>query len=362
MLITEIFNLEDFKDSIPYTAIGARTCYSSGDLDYLLNDPRVASREERARFLSKLGNYKHFSVFAHSFAYKDLTELEENIIDTYLPETMRTLPKKDKATLLALKIASTKFKSHYNPEYPTVIGVSLRHYLEDMLEKSEEEYYKTFEKMAEFDIPIKPLGFRKNVTLIGLIRDYDGYAVFYVDNVSRTMTHQLVRHTALNYSQRSQRYVREDRNLLVIPPSVKESGIKFGKEYVSPYLKLIEKYKEVVEKADIKEDLKNTAVNRMEKFVKEFGKKEEVSLEDIYSLTDQLCEAVYDLSVYTGKIKREDARFILPHGRKTTIVVSGTISWIKDFILKRTDPHAQWEIQIVAKQMKELLEEQGIDV
>ncbi|SNZ09409.1 thymidylate synthase (FAD) [Persephonella hydrogeniphila] len=362
MLITEIFKLEDFKESIPYTAIGARTCYSSGDLDYLLNDPRVASREDRAKFLSKLGNYKHFSVFAHSFAYKDLFELDESLIDKYLPETLCTLPKREKAGILALKIASTKFKSHYNPEYPTVVGVSLRHYLEDMLDKDEAEYYKTFEKMAEFDIPIEPLGSQGNTTLIGLIREYDGYAVFYIDNVSRTMTHQLVRHTALNYSQRSQRYVKEDQNLLIIPPSVKGTDISLRKEYISYYLSLIEGYRQIIEEADTKESLRNAVISRMEQFIKEFEKKEEATLEDIFLLTDQLCEAVYDFSVYSGKIKREDARFILPHGRKTTIVVSGTVSWIKDFIIKRTDPHAQWEIQNVAKQMKELLSEQGIDV
>ncbi|MDQ7056855.1 MAG: hypothetical protein Q9M89_10605 [Persephonella sp.] len=81
MLVTQIFSLEDFKDTIPFTAIGARTCYSSGDLDYLLDDPRVVSTQERAKFLSKLGNYKHFSVFAHSFAYKDLIEVDEAILN-----------------------------------------------------------------------------------------------------------------------------------------------------------------------------------------------------------------------------------------------------------------------------------------
>ncbi|WP_456463841.1 FAD-dependent thymidylate synthase [Persephonella sp.] len=363
MLVTKIFNLEDFKKSIPFTAIGARTCYSSGDLDYLLNDPRVVSREERANFLSKLGNYKHFSVFAHSFAYKDLSDIDEELIDSYLPEEIKNLPKKEKAKIVAMGIASTKFKSHYNPEYPTVIGISLRHYLEDLLTEDEEKYYKTFEKMADFDIPIKPLGSKGNTTLIGLLKDYDGYAVFFIQNVSRTMTHQLVRHTALNYSQRSQRYVREDENLLIIPPSVKESEFEIqDKTLVENYLNLINSYKTFVEKADVKESLKREAVSRINNFTEKYKNIEKIKLEDIFSLTDQLAQTVYDLSVYSGKVKREDTRFILPHGRKTTIVVSGTISWIKDFIIKRTDPHAQWEIQNVAKQMKQLLSEQGIDV
>ncbi|WP_297457382.1 FAD-dependent thymidylate synthase [Persephonella sp.] len=363
MLITEIFSLEDFRESIPFTAIGARTCYSSGDLNYLLNDPRVVSREDRAKFLSKLGNYKHFSVFGHSFAYKDLSQLPEELINKYIPATVKNLPKEEKARVLATLIAATKFKSYYNPEYPTVIGVSLRHYLEDMLEKSEDEYFKTFEKMAEFDIPIQPLGQRENTTLIGLLREYDGYAVFYIDNVSRTMTHQLVRHTALNYSQRSQRYVREDQNLLIIPPSVEQSEISVnGNNLKDSFLSIISYLKEQINNSDAKESLKSQAVERINRFLEEFKNKQDISLKDLFLLTDQLSEAVYDFAVYNGKIKREDARFILPHGRKTTIVVSGTLSWIKDFITKRTDPHAQWEIQKVARQMKELLNEQGIDV
>ncbi|WP_457643252.1 FAD-dependent thymidylate synthase [Persephonella sp.] len=363
MRVTQIFSLEDFKDSIPFTAIGARTCYSSGDLDYLLNDPRVVSREDRAKFLSKLGNYKHFSVFAHSFAYKDLSKLEENLIDRYVEEELRSLPVEKKAQILALKIASTKFKSHYNPDYPTVIGISLRHYLEDLLEESEEEYFKAFEKMADYDIPVKPLGSAENTTLIGLIKEHDGYAVFFIDNVSRTMTHQLVRHTALNYSQRSQRYVKEDQNLLIIPPSVENSQLSLPAEgHINHYLALIDTYMNQVQQSDAKPQLIESVLGRVSHFKDRFAEKKSVSLKDIYFLIDQLAEAVYDLSVYVGKVKREDARFILPHGRKTTIVVSGTLSWIRDFIQKRTDPHAQWEIQNVANQMKQLLLEQGVDV
>ncbi len=362
MEILDIFSLEDFKDSIPFTAIGARTCYSSGDLDYLLNDPRVVSKEDRAKFLSKLGNYKHFSVFAHSFAYKDLSKIDENVLDKHLDKEFHSLKKEKKAEILAQKIASTHFKSHYNPEYPTVIGISLRHFLEKLLEKDEKEYFETFEKMAEYDIPVQPLGKKENTTLIGLLKDYDGYAVFFIDNVSRTMTHQLVRHTALNYSQRSQRYVKEDENLLIIPPSVKETNCEFFSDpaYYG-FRGILETISYIFEGSeDIKEDVKKRVLDRIEKVITMYPGN--MTLEALFMYLDQIAEAVYDYAVYKCKVKREDARFILPHGRKTTIVVSGTLSWIKDFIVKRTDPHAQWEIQNVANQMKQLLKEQGIDV
>ena len=353
--INGIFRLEDFKNSIPFTALGARTCYSSGGLDYLLNDPRVITKEDRAKFLSKLGNFKHFSVFSHSFAYKDLKDLNEEELNKYIDKELSNLSKEKKAEILALKIASTHFKTHYNPKYPTVIGVSLRHYLEDLLQYSEKLYQECFIKMADYDIPIEPLGKKKHTTLIGLVKEYDGYGVFFIDNVSRTMTHQLVRHTALNYSQRSQRYVREDKNQLIIPPSINGSSCEIN---INP-LKLIEFIEDIVEKTLNTEKLKGeTKAIIKERFI---NLKEKVkyifSLEELYKLTDNFLEFIYQFSVYNCKIKREDARFILPHGRKTTIVVSGTLSWLYDFINKRVDPHAQWEIRTVASEMKELLDE-----
>ena len=361
MNITKIFSLEDFKDSIPFTALGARTCYSSGDLNYLLNDPRVVSKEERAKFLSKLGNYKHFSVFAHSFAYKNLLTLEEEKLDKIIGEELKNLPKQQKAQISAIKIGATRFKSHYNPKYPTVIGISLRHYLEELLEENEEEYFKSFEKIANYDIPVEPLGYKDDVWLIGLKNEYDGYAVFYIDNVSRTMTHQLVRHTTLNFSQRSQRYVKEDENLFIMPPSINKAICRLeNKKIKENFVSIIKKFLSYVRKSDAKEAL----IKKVEKRVNDFINEEENlnNLEQLFKFTDLLCEIVYDYAVYSCKVKREDARFILPHGRKTTIVVSGTLNWIKDFILKRTDPHAQWEIQKVANAMKYLLEQQGVKV
>ncbi|MEZ0323046.1 MAG: FAD-dependent thymidylate synthase [Hydrogenothermaceae bacterium] len=279
-LILKHFSVEDFKDVIPFSSFGARVCYTSGDLNYLLQDPRIVEKEKRAEFLSKLGNYKHFSVFAHSFVYKKVGEED------------------------ALRIGATKFKSVYNLKYPDVIGISLRHYLEELLVFSEEEYYKSFEKIAQFESEIKPLGQLENVTLLKIQTEYDGWAVFYIDKVSRNMTHQLVRHTKLNFSQRSQRYVKEDENYLIIPPSIEENPQSF----------------------------------------------------ELAKSLDNLTQSIYNTLVYQFKIKREDARFILPSGRRTSIVVSGTLTDIYDFIEKRDNIHAQWEIRNVAKQMRELLD------
>ena len=282
-MLLDFFTIEDFKDSFPYAALGARVCYNSGNLESLLNDPRVIDKQKRAEFLSKLGNYKHFSVFSHSFVYKKVGEKN------------------------ALRIGATYFKTHYTPKYPDVIGISLRHYLEELLKTDENEYAKAFEKLAEFDTPIEPRGIytqdNLTVALIGINKEYDGYAVFFIDGVSRAMTHQLVRHTALNFSQRSQRYVKEDENYTIMPSSIAENKTAF----------------------------------------------------ELVNLYDEMATVFYEMLVYDYKIKREDARFFLPMGRRTTIVVSGTLKWIHDFIEKRDTPHAQWEIRNTARGMRRLV-------
>ena len=169
------------------------------------------------------------------------------------------------------------------------------------------EYAKAFEKLAEYDTPIEPKSIytqdHLTVALIGINKEYDGYAVFFIDGVSRAMTHQLVRHTTLNFSQRSQRYVKEDENYTIMPPSIAEN-------------------------------------------------KDALELVNLY---DEMATTLYNMLVYDYKIKREDARFFLPMGRRTTIVVSGTLKWIHDFIEKRDTPHAQWEIRNVAKGMRMLV-------
>ena len=283
-MLLQHFTIEDFKDTFPLASFGARVCYSDGDLNSLLSDPRIVDKQRRAEFLSKLGNYKHFSVFAHSFIYKQVGE--DN----------------------ALRIGATYFKSRYNPKYPDVIGISLRHYLEELLNTDSDQYQNAFNQLAKYDTPLTPIDTytqdHLTISLIGLNTDYDGYAVFFIDGISRVATHQLIRHSSLNFSQRSQRYVKEDNNFTIIPPSISN----------------------------------NTQTKGLLKMI------------------DKVAQDTYNILVNTYKIKREDARFILPSGRKTTIVVSGNLNWINDFIEKRDNIHSQWEIRNIASIMKYILD------
>jgi thymidylate synthase (FAD) len=273
--LKELFFPKDFEKTLPLAAVGARICYSKKPLSELLKESKVKDPAQRAEFLSKLANWKHFSVFAHSFAYKRIG--------------------REKAIYLAAK----HFKTFWDEKEPDLLGISLRHYLESL---NGEELLETFEYFKTVDVEPKPLSRLDNVTLLGGTYEGFGYFAFVVEGISRIATHQMVRHTALNFSQRSQRYTSERENESVIPPS--------------------------------------------------FGKR----AKELFKNWDKMANNLYRILTEDLKIPKEDARFILPHGRKSTIVVSAPTPWLLDFLKKRTEKAAQWEIREIAQRMLKLLE------
>jgi Predicted alternative thymidylate synthase len=256
MRIKDIASPEDFANIAWLCALGARVCYTKKTLEELLQESKITNKQETKEFLLRLCSYKHFSVFSHAFTYKKL--------------------EKEKAIYLAAKY----FKTYWNEETPDIIGFSLRHYLEDLTEEERDKAIEEILTLNKDSMIPNIVDSNDNVTLVYISREYYGYAVFYLENISRVMTHQLVRHTFLNFSQRSQRYVlqfpkKKDvprQDMMIIPPTIKNNQQALG-----IFLKA----------------------------------------------TKQSEEAYIDL-VNMG-IPAEDARFILPHGQKTNIVVSGTI-------------------------------------
>lgn len=139
-----------------------------------------------------------------------------------------------------------------------------------------------------------------------------GSATFYIEGVSRNLTHELIRHRHLSYSELSQRYVdMEDANW-VIPPAIRSDDgntmvpIKnySGQDNSTHPLKL---YKNIV---------KNLVKG---------GK--------------------------TRKQAREAARFYLPSGMETKIVVTGNHRAWRDMLQKRYSVHADAEIRELATEL-----------
>lgn len=127
---------------------------------------------------------------------------------------------------------------------------------------------------------------------------------FLIEGVSRACTHQLVRHRIASYSQASMRKPQKSVDIL-FPKSFQEN----------------EKANEVVREAYDK-------------------------------AVDAYCELIMQ------GIPAEDARFVLPEGTLSTIVVTMNCRELRHFIQMRDCKEAQWEIRKVAKEMKDIAEKQ----
>ena len=128
------------------------------------------------------------------------------------------------------------------------------------------------------------------------------YATFRISGVSRSFTHQLVRHRLCAFSQRSQRYVNEKNFAFVEPESIAD----------------------------------NPKAHRLfENFMAE--------AKDVYRKLQQL------------GVKNEDARFVLPNAVRSEIVISANFRQLRHIFCVRCDRHAQWEIRNVALQMLRIM-------
>jgi thymidylate synthase (FAD) len=121
---------------------------------------------------------------------------------------------------------------------------------------------------------------------------------FAISDVSRSLTHQLVRHRIASYSQQSQRYVNLKIPNYVIPPTIAKNK------------KMKQAYEET-----------------MKRIWKEYNKLLEM------------------------KIPAEDARYVLPNATCTNIIVTMNARSLLNFFELRCCLHAQWEIRALAQQM-----------
>ena len=122
---------------------------------------------------------------------------------------------------------------------------------------------------------------------------------FSIEEASRAMTHQLVRHRIASYTQQSQRYVT------------------YGtlENYVTP--------QNITDNAEAKKIFEET-------------------LEKISETYQKLLKM---------DIPKEDARFILPNAAKTNIIVTMNARELRHFFNVRCCTRAQWEIRIAAMEM-----------
>ncbi|MFR9877606.1 FAD-dependent thymidylate synthase [Corynebacterium striatum] len=152
-------------------------------------------------------------------------------------------------------------------------------------------------------------------------------ATLYFEGVSRALTHELIRHRHLSYSQLSQRFVDETDANIVIPPAIRDlPGIPYAHTSVFDYTTLDEVAHDV--------------------------------LETVAESASETYAALVDFLTNQGvprKQAREAARAVLPNMVETRIVVTGNLrAWV-EVIERRTQPDADAEIQQVMSMAREQL-------
>jgi thymidylate synthase (FAD) len=141
---------------------------------------------------------------------------------------------------------------------------------------------------------------------------------FLIEGVSRALTHELVRHRHLSYSQLSQRYVDESNVAFVLPPEIEEGTEAFA-----------------IWKASC-----------------------ERSLAEYRQLLVQIEQQVKDEPSATLRRKRarQTARSLLPNAAETKVVVTGNARAWRHFIELRGSPGAESEIRTLAVKLLRALE------
>ena len=137
-----------------------------------------------------------------------------------------------------------------------------------------------------------------------------GSVTFYLTGISRSLTHELIRHRHFSYSQLSQRYVPE-RDAALVEPDVIAGDPELHARFVAAGEAAIAAYTDLLEGLE-----------------KKFADVEHATLR--------------------RKQARQAARAVLPNATETRIVVTGNYRAWRHFVAMRASEHADVEIRQLA--------------
>ncbi len=158
---------------------------------------------------------------------------------------------------------------------------------------------------------------------------------FVITGVSRSLTHELVRHRAgFAYSQRSQRFVDESDSPFVVPPAISERGA-----------------------ADVDDILKDALGNAAQSY-RELVDALEQSIPAQIEVED-VQQDVFATPWDRRKAIRQAARAVLPNATETKIFVTANVRAWRHFIEMRGASYADWEIRRLALAILDILREEA---
>ncbi|WP_182349450.1 FAD-dependent thymidylate synthase [Tomitella gaofuii] len=154
-------------------------------------------------------------------------------------------------------------------------------------------------------------GYLRHILEVGHLSVFEhASAGFYITGLSRSCTHELIRHRHFSFSQLSQRYVPEHDANVVPPPAIRDD----------PELEAI------------------------------FLRATEASRAAYAELLDALEERFADVpnAILRRKQARQAARSVLPNATETRLVVTGNLRSWRHFIAMRATEHADVEMRQLA--------------
>lgn len=201
----------------------------------------------------------------------------------------------------------------YTPDCERLVAASAKLcYSDSSAEEIEEEL--SDENVEKFIDKLMDLGHMSPVEHISF--------TFSIEGVSRTLTHQLVRHRLASFSQKSQRYVRANNYEYIIPPKIENNP------------KALEIYK-----------------NHMQQTIDAYNKLAEILIEQEYEkLLDSGMDEKKARSV-AEKSSIEDARYVFANATETKLVMTMNARELLHFFEVRCCQRAQWEIREMATKM-----------
>ena len=154
-------------------------------------------------------------------------------------------------------------------------------------------------------------GYLRHILEVGHLSVLEhGTVTFYFTGVSRSFTHELIRHRHFSYSQLSQRYVPE-RDAKMVEPDVIASDPDLHKRFVEAAEASVQAYNDLLAGLEARfADIPNATLRR--------------------------------------KQARQAARAVLPNATETRIVVTGNYRAWRHFIAMRASEHADIEIRELA--------------
>ncbi|MCS7278504.1 MAG: FAD-dependent thymidylate synthase [Thermodesulfobacteriaceae bacterium] len=309
-LILKVYSQADWSflpSFIWFSYLGARICYAETHPLAIFQEEKFRDHLKLVKFLVHLKTQKHFSVFAH----------------TPVPVSLSNFSEREK-----YEIAKSFYKVFWDEEDRWAL-FNLRHFAENLeenifenlisikpnLEEMKIKIFKNWVKIYEgnfsglFLEKLGKEGLNKEespwatpeVIIIESKKDFPlRWIGVIVHNLSRVFSHQFVRHTWLNFNQRSHRYTKVEK--FIVPSGFSEDCFKRYKEIILNSLKIYQ----------------------------------------------ELCV----------EVKKESARLVIPQGVTTTLLATGPLLVWEDFVSKRALPQVQEEIKNLAFLLKENLFEE----